>query len=102
MLFAFDEEKYGHSQTVPEQYQDMLPKPWSEIQGRVNSGKTVELKGEARGLDTIVLAAPTLDQLEELIKSTKFLEDFRKTDVQIEVGKATGQTGSVSQKGNEN
>jgi beta-lactamase regulating signal transducer with metallopeptidase domain len=77
MMFAFDEEKFGHSQMVPQKYQDMLPKPWQEIKEQIERGEVLELKGKARGLDIIVLAAPTLEQLEELIKSTELLQPFK-------------------------
>jgi bla regulator protein BlaR1 len=77
MTFAFDEEKFGHSQMVPQKYQDLLPKPWLEIKERIGRGEVLELKGKARGFDTIVLAAPTLDQLDELIKSTELLQPFK-------------------------
>jgi beta-lactamase regulating signal transducer with metallopeptidase domain len=99
MMFAFDEEKFGHSQIVPKEYQDLLPKPWKEIKEQIERGEAVELKGKARGFDTIVLAAPTLDQLNELIQSTELLQPFKapagqgdaasepgiKTDVQVEL-----------------
>jgi hypothetical protein len=84
MMFAFDEEKFGHSQMVPQKYQDLLPKPWLEIKERIGRGEVVELKGKACGFDTIVLAAPTLDQLDELIKSTELLQPFKTPAVKVE------------------
>ncbi|MGD1042196.1 MAG: M56 family metallopeptidase [Sedimentisphaerales bacterium] len=83
MMFAFDEEKFGHSQIVPQKYQDMLPKPWLEIKEQIERGEVLELKGKARGLDTIVLAAPTLDRLDELIKSTELLQPFKTPAVKV-------------------
>ncbi len=79
-MFALDEEKFGHSQTVPKAYQDLLPKPWLEIKEQINRGEVLELKGKARGFDTIVLAAPTLDRLNELIQSTELLKPFKNSD----------------------
>lgn len=77
IMFALDEEKFQHSQTVPKAYQDLLPKPWLEIKEQFDRGEVLELKGKARGLDTIVLAAPTLDRLDELIQSTELLKPFK-------------------------
>jgi beta-lactamase regulating signal transducer with metallopeptidase domain len=94
MMFAFDEENFGHSQMVPKEYQDLLPKPWKEIKEQVNRGEVLELKGKARGLDTIVLAAPTLDQLDELIKSTELLQPF-KTFAEQNEAKAVEAAGGV-------
>ena len=70
MMFAFDEEKFGHSQMVPQKYQDMLPKPWQEIKEQINRGEVLELKGKARGLD-------------ELIKSTALLQPFKSHAVKV-------------------
>ncbi len=82
IMFAFDEENFGHSQMVPEKYENLLPIPWEEIRERVINGEVLELKGKARGLDTIILAAPTLDQLNELIQSTELLRPFETSDRQ--------------------
>jgi bla regulator protein BlaR1 len=77
IMFALDEEKFHHSQIVPKAYEDLLPRPWLEIKEQINRGEVLELKGKARGLDTIVLAAPTLDRLNELIQSTELLQPFK-------------------------
>ncbi|UCC99210.1 MAG: hypothetical protein JSW66_04850, partial [Phycisphaerales bacterium] len=78
MLFAFDEEKRGHTQMVPEQYLDLLPIPWAQIKSHVNRGEVVEIKGKARGLEIIVLAASELERLTTLIRQTELLRAFKK------------------------
>jgi beta-lactamase regulating signal transducer with metallopeptidase domain len=77
-MLAFDEEKTGQIPMVPKEYEDLLPKPYQEIKEQVERGETVELKGESRGVKTIVLAAATVKQLEELIESTELLQPFKK------------------------
>ena len=72
-MFAFDLDE----QRVPEEYHDMLPKSWTEIESRVKQGETLELTGEARGLHVVLLAAPTMRELEGLIRSTDLLDEVR-------------------------
>jgi len=55
-------------------YEDLLPRPWPEVEKELKAGKTVELKGEARGLKTILLAAPTAERLERLLRESRLLE----------------------------
>ena len=62
---------------VPPQYGDLLPLPWAEIQARVGKGEMVEARGVARNLDVIVLAAPTSEQLNALVRRTHLLDAFR-------------------------
>ncbi|MGD8499952.1 MAG: redoxin domain-containing protein [Phycisphaerales bacterium] len=76
-LFAFDEP----NQRVPEQYQDLLPQPWSQIDRRVRQDEMLELEGQARGLDVVVLAAPTLVQLEQLIRESSLFNGLKKPTV---------------------
>ncbi|MHC4286025.1 MAG: transglutaminase-like domain-containing protein [Planctomycetota bacterium] len=59
---------------IPQGYEDLLPKPWSEIEADLQQGKTVELKGKARDMNTIVFAAPTGQQLRQLVKESKLLK----------------------------
>ena len=72
-LFAFDLEE----QRVPEEFHDMLPKPWTEIERRVKQGETLALTGEARDLHIVLLAAPTFRKLKDLIRSTALLDHVR-------------------------
>src|SRR5262245_6202892 len=69
MLFALD----STDRAVPDGYADRLPKPWPEIEAALKRGETVELRGRARGLDVIVLAAPTVARLEALVRESKLL-----------------------------
>ena len=54
-------------------YEDLLPRPWKEIQAALDSGKEVELAHKARDLDIVVLAAPTKSALLELVRRTRLL-----------------------------
>ena len=58
---------------IPQGYEDLLPKPWPEIEADLQQGKTVELNGKARDMSTIVIAAPKRAQLKKLIRETKLL-----------------------------
>ncbi len=72
LMLAFDE-----APVVPEQYRDLLLMPWSEIESRVQRGESVEARGAARGLDVIVLAAATSEQLNALVRKTPLLDAYR-------------------------
>jgi len=72
LMLAFDE-----SPVVPEQYRDLLPLPWSDIESRVQRGESVEIRGKARGHDVIVLAAATSEQLNALVRKTPLLDAYR-------------------------
>ncbi len=63
---------------MPKGYKDILPKPWSEIEAGLKEGKNVELKGKARGMNVILLAAPKREQLKQLIGKSKLLKDLGK------------------------
>jgi hypothetical protein len=69
LMFAFGQP----SQRVPEGYQNLLPRPWHEIEGRLRRGEVLELEGAARGLNIVLLAAPTLVRLEQLVRETELL-----------------------------
>lgn len=69
LLFTLDS-----SSRIPPEYQDILPKPWGEIEATLNKGKTVELEGMARDLNIIVLAAPARDQLRQLIHDSELIK----------------------------
>jgi hypothetical protein len=68
LLFSLDTKE-----RIPESYEDLLPKPWLEIEADLQEGKTVELKGEDRDSNIILLAAPKRQQLKQLIRETKLL-----------------------------
>jgi len=87
LVFSLDRED-----RIPTKYEDLLPKPWPEIEANLKQGRTVELLGKARELNVILLAAPKMDQLKKVIAASKFLSNpksFIKTggkgcDVRIE------------------
>jgi hypothetical protein len=68
LIFSLDTQE-----RIPHGYEDLLPKPWSEIEADLQGGKTVELKGKARDFNIILLAAPKRTQLQNLIQETKLL-----------------------------
>jgi beta-lactamase regulating signal transducer with metallopeptidase domain len=73
LLFSLDSPD-----RIPAEYEDLLPKPWPEIEAALKQGKTVELKGEARELNVILLAAPTSTQLRSLVQESKLLNALAK------------------------
>jgi beta-lactamase regulating signal transducer with metallopeptidase domain len=73
LLFSLDSRE-----RIPTEYEDLLPKPWSEIEAALEQGKTVELKGKARELNVILLAAPTNEQLRSLVRESKLLNPSAK------------------------
>ena len=60
---------------IPTEYEDLLPKPWPEIEAELKQGRTVELLGKARELNVILLVAPKMDQLKRVIAASKFLSN---------------------------
>ncbi len=68
LMFAFDEPT-----TVPPQYEDLLPVPMSEVSSRIGVGQWVEASRPARDLNVVLLAAPTLARLNEIVKTTPLL-----------------------------
>jgi hypothetical protein len=69
LLFALD-----HSdRMVPEEYRDLMPRPWSEIEATLKQGRCTELAGNGRGLMIVLLAAPSTAELEQLIRTTSLL-----------------------------
>jgi beta-lactamase regulating signal transducer with metallopeptidase domain len=68
LLFSLDSQD-----RIPAEYEDLLPEPWSEIDAALKQGRTVELKGNARELNVILLAAPTNAQLRSLVQTSKLL-----------------------------
>ncbi|MHC4643260.1 MAG: M61 family metallopeptidase, partial [Planctomycetota bacterium] len=89
LLFSLDT-----SERIPKGYEDLLPKPWSEIEPALKQRKTVELTGKARKMNVILLAAPKREQLRQLIQESKLLR-FKKKE-QIEEHKpSAGKTRST-------
>ncbi len=77
LFFSLDTED-----RIPQAYEDLLPKPWAEIEADLRKGNTVELAGKARELNIILLAAPKRGQLQQLIRQSELLR-LKKAD-QIE------------------
>ena len=69
LLFALNRP----DKDVPEEYKDLLPIPWEQIEARLKQGETVEAAGEARERHIVLLAAPTAPQFEKLMHHTKYL-----------------------------
>jgi predicted metalloprotease with PDZ domain/beta-lactamase regulating signal transducer with metallopeptidase domain len=65
----------------PVRYEDLLPKPWAEIEASLRRGETIELSGRARGLKIVVLGAPTVAGLSRLIETTAALAPYRPAGV---------------------
>jgi len=63
---------------IPTEYEDLLPKPWPEIEAALKQDKTVELRGEARELNVILLAAPTSARLRSLGQESELLNPSAK------------------------
>lgn len=58
---------------VPGGFEDLLPKPWPEIEAQLVQEGTVELSGRGRGLDVRVLVARRPDDLRELVRVAELL-----------------------------
>ncbi|MHC4394434.1 MAG: transglutaminase domain-containing protein [Planctomycetota bacterium] len=72
LLFSLDTKE-----RIPCEYEDLLPRPWSEIEATLEEGKTVEIMGKAHYLNVIVLAAPARTQLKQLIRESRHLNDLK-------------------------
>jgi predicted metalloprotease with PDZ domain/beta-lactamase regulating signal transducer with metallopeptidase domain len=66
-----------HLEPMPAEYQDLLLHPWTEIESALQRGESVELAGQARGLEIVVLAAPTAKSLQDLFERTPALQRYR-------------------------
>jgi len=58
---------------IPKRYEDLLPRPWAEIEAELKQGQSVELTGKARKLKVVLLAAPTITEVQTLIRKTPLL-----------------------------
>ena len=67
LLFTLENE----DRKMPEEFKDLLPRPWAEIESSLKEGKVVTLEGKAREMRTILIAAPTERELEEAILKSK-------------------------------
>jgi len=61
IVLAFSLDTKGR---IPQAYEDILPKPWPEIEAALEKGESVELMGKARGFNIILFAAPKREQLQ--------------------------------------
>ena len=69
LLFALDHP----DKDVPAEYQDLLSMPWPEIEAALKKGETVKRSGSARQRRIVLLAAPTVSQLVNLVHRTRLL-----------------------------
>jgi hypothetical protein len=76
LFFSLDTQE-----RIPDGYEDLLPKPWTEIEATLKRRETVELEGKARDMNIILLASPQREQLKQLIRETKLLR-FQKQSYQ--------------------
>jgi hypothetical protein len=58
---------------VPDEFKDILPEPWPDIEARIKNGQDVFLKGHARDMNIILFASPTVNGLENLIRQSDWL-----------------------------
>jgi hypothetical protein len=76
LLFSLDRES-----RIPSEYEDLLPKPWPQVEEQLRQGQAVELGGQARGLNVVLLATPKAEQLKQAIAESRLLKDaFASTD----------------------
>ncbi|UCG58151.1 MAG: transglutaminase domain-containing protein [Phycisphaerales bacterium] len=73
LLFTLDTEE-----RVPDGYEDILPRPWPQIEARLRQGETVELTAKARQMNVILLAVPRRDQLRRSIRQSRVIRDLEK------------------------
>jgi hypothetical protein len=69
LLFALD----NNDKNIPDAYRDLLPMPWDQIEAKLQKGETVQRSGKSRNREIVLLAAPTEQQLNDLIRTTKLL-----------------------------
>jgi transglutaminase-like putative cysteine protease len=79
LLFSLDTKE-----RIPQGYEDLLPRPWSEIEADLEQGKTVEVAGKARQMNIILLAAPKRLQLRPLIRESKLLHSLTKQNMKLQ------------------
>ena len=69
MLFALDQK----SLLVPTPFDELMPRPLEEVLSTLRNGRTMEVTGKTKGLIVILLAAPSIRELENLIRVTAAL-----------------------------
>ena len=64
---------------VPDEFSDLLPSPWPQVESLLRQGQTVFRQGQARDMDVFLLAAPTAKTLRQefrrLVAEGKFMPD---------------------------
>ncbi len=75
VVLAFSLDSEGR---IPEAHEDILPKPWPEIEAELKQGRSIEMTGNARDLNVILFAAPKREQLQPLIRKSTLLDSARK------------------------
>jgi hypothetical protein len=73
LLFSLDTKE-----RIPSGYEDLLARDWSGIEKALEGGETVELQGKAREMNIILLAAPKMSRLRQLIKESSLLDALKK------------------------
>ncbi|MEJ2704988.1 MAG: M1 family aminopeptidase [Sedimentisphaerales bacterium] len=68
LLFSLDTKD-----RIPAKYEDLLPVAWSAIESALKQGRTLEFNSTARSMHIIVLAAPTTEQLRQLVRESMLL-----------------------------
>lgn len=71
IILLFSHERPGD--VPPQEYWDLLPLPWPEIEAALSRGETVQRQGTARQRKVVLLAAPSGEKLRALIRSTPLL-----------------------------
>lgn len=74
LLFSYDQDGLRE---IPKNYEDLLPLDRPTLEKRLKEGESVDLTGRSRGLNVILLAAPTMVELEKLIEKTSLLNAFK-------------------------
>ena len=73
LLFSLDTKE-----RIPSGYKDLLARDWSGIEKALEAGETVELQSKAREMNIILLAAPKMSRLRQLIKESTLLDALKK------------------------
>jgi hypothetical protein len=69
LLIALNKGDYD----IPEQYRDLLPVPWDQIEASLQKGQNVVRLGKARNRTVFLFAAPTENVLKRLIHKNQLL-----------------------------
>jgi len=73
LLFSLDTKE-----RIPSGYKDLLARDWSGIEKALEAGETVEFQSKAREMNIILLAAPKMSRLRQLIKESTLLDALKK------------------------